>query len=305
MRLIATLILSAGLGVSAAAAQTPPPAPAEPAPPSAVVLTAPSYSRYERASEVQLRDVAAFVRVRPENRPDVAIAFLNTGPLSAPQIRIAGRKLVIDGGMRRQIRSCAALPNGGFTVTTRRHGTLRDAELPVIELRVPQNVVLAASGAVRLHMAPSVTANVALDGCGDADLERIRDSADISTSGAPDVRIYDAGDLTAAMAGAGDITLGVVRNGLTVSIAGSGDFTAARADGPVSIAIQGSGDVTIRDGRATSMSVAIAGAGDVTHNGSAESLDAAIFGAGDVHVRAVSGAVNRRVIGAGEVTIGR
>lgn len=304
MRLIASLAFAACLLTPVAgSAQTPAAPPA--APSSGVVLTAESYSRYERASEVQLRDVVGFVRVRPENRSDVAIAFLNSGPVSAPEIRISGRKLIIDGGMRRQVRSCEVREGGGFTVVTRRHGTLNAAQLPVIELRVPQNVVLAANGAVRMRVGPSVTATIAVDGCGDADIERIQEDAEISIRGTPDLRVYEAGTLSAALAGAGDVRLGVVHEGLTVSIAGSGDLDAARADGPVEIAIQGAGDVMIRDGRATTMSVAIAGAGDVTHNGSAESLDAVIFGAGDVHVARVSGEVSRRVIGAGEVTVGR
>jgi hypothetical protein len=303
MRLIASLVFAAALlGPVASSAQTPP---TPPVPPTGVVLTAPTYSRYERASEVQLRDVVGFVRVRPENRSDVAIAFLNSGPVSAPQIRIQGRKLVIDGGMRRQVRSCRVLENGGFAVVTRRHGTLTGDQLPVIELRVPQNVVVAANGAVRMRVGPSVSATIAVDGCGDADIERVQDAADLSIRGTPDVRVYEAGELTAALAGAGEVRLGVAHEGLTVSIAGSGDFDAARADGPVNIAIQGAGDVMIRDGRATTISVAIAGAGDVTHNGSAESLDAVIFGAGDVHVGSVSGEVSRSVIGAGEVTVGR
>lgn len=299
MRLITPLLFAAALLAPVASlAQTP-------APPSGVVLTAQSYSRYESASEVELRGVVGFVRVRPENRPDVAIAFLNSGPVSAPQIRLQGRKLVIDGGMRRQVRSCRVLENGGFTVVTRRHGALSGAQLPVIELRVPQNVVVAVNGAVRMRVGQSVNANIAVDGCGDADVERVQEAAELSIRGTPDLRIYEVGQLTAALAGAGEVTLGVAHEGLTVSIAGSGDFNAARADGPVNIAIQGAGDVMIRDGRATTMSVAIAGAGDVTHNGSAESLDAVIFGGGDVHVGSVSGEVSRRVIGAGEVTVGR
>jgi hypothetical protein len=301
MRLIAPLVLAAALLAPVSASAQNPPAP----PPTSVVLTAPSYSRYERASEVQLRDFVGFVRVRPENRSDVAIAFINSGPVSVPQIRISGRKLVIDGGMRRQVRSCRVLEGGGFTVVTRRQGTLSGNQLPVLELRVPQNVVIGANGAVRMRVGPSVSATIAVDGCGDADIERVQNGAELAISGSPDLRIYEAGSLTASLAGAGEVTAGVARNGLTVSIAGSGDFSAARADGPVNIAIQGAGDVSIRDGRATTMSVAIAGAGDVTHNGSAESLDAVIFGAGDVHVGHVSGAVSRRVIGAGEVTVGR
>jgi uncharacterized protein YaiE (UPF0345 family) len=306
MRLFAAAFFVANLAAGGAAfGQAPTAPPAPPAPPSGVVLQAPSYSRYEAAREVQLRDVIAFVRVRPEARGDVSVAVINHGPLAAPRVRLAGDRLVIDGGLRRQIASCDVSGAEGFTVRTRRGQTLTTAQIPIIELRVPREVVLAANGAVRLHVGPSDRAEIQLGGCGDADVERVSGAVDISLSGTPDLRLYDAGEVTAAVAGQGDVVLGVARRGLTLSIAGTGDVVASRVDGPTSIAIQGAGDVLIRDGRASAMSVAIAGAGDVTHNGSAERLDVTIFGAGDVHVREVTGEVSRRIFGGGEVTIGR
>ncbi|MGD9980380.1 MAG: DUF2807 domain-containing protein [Hyphomonadaceae bacterium] len=281
-----------------AAAQTP----AHPAPeaaPRARMLT-----RFE-ANSVQLRDVAAFVRVIPENRADVAVGFVNEGALRAPEYRVSRRRLIVDGKLRRQIRSCRVSGAEAFEVQTTRNGTLSGSELPVIELRVPQNAVVAASGAVRMHVAPAQSATIRLDGCGDADIVRVENEAEIAVNGAQDVRLYEAGSATIALAGAGDITVGAVREGLTLSVAGAGDFDGARIDGATTIVIQGAGDVEIRDGRATNLSVAIYGGGDVTHNGSAQSLDAVILGGGDVHVRRVDGNVNRRVLGGGEVTVGR
>lgn len=273
--------------------------------PAAAQSDTSAWVRYTRATEVQLRDVAGFVRVTPEDRADVAVRIANAGPLQTPELRVAGRRLVVDGKLRRQIRSCRVTGADGFQVETSRQGRLSDAELPVIELRVPRAAVISANGAVRLRMSPAETARVRLDGCGDADLERVAGEADVAVSGAPDLRLYDAGSASVAVAGAGDVTLGVVRAGLTVSIAGAGDVVAARVDGPTNIAIQGAGDVVIRDGRATTLSVAVAGAGDVTHNGVAERLDAAIVGAGDVRVRRVEGEITRRILGGGDVIVGR
>lgn len=303
MRLIAILTFAL-LASPLAAAQTPPPPLASPAAPT-FTLTAPSYSRFERATEVQLREVVAYVRVRPENRADVSYAIINTGPLPAPRLRMSGRRLIVDGGVRRQIRDCDVEGASGFSVRTQRFGTLHGAQIPTIELRVPQSAVVTASGAVRLRMAPAQTAVVRLDGCGDGDIERVAETAEISVSGSSDLRVFDVGELEAAVAGSGDLSVGVVRDGLTVSLAGSGEFVAARVDGETSVALQGTGDVLIRDGRATTLSVAIAGSGDVTHNGTAQSLDAAIFGSGDVHVRRVEGETSRSVFGSGEVIIGR
>lgn len=293
---ICVLAMAAGLAAAGpSAAQTAPEAPAS---------VAQNWLRYPDARQVQLRDVAAIVRVTPENRADVALAIINHGPLPNPEVRISGHRLIVDGDLRRRIRSCRAAGQD-FEVEVSRHGRLRADALPVIEVRVPQNVEFSANGAVRVHMAPAVSAKVRLDGCGDADLVRVENEADISVSGAPDLRLYDAGSAQVAVAGAGDVVLGVVRDGLTASIAGAGDIVAARADGPTNIAVQGAGDVTIRDGRASTLSVVITGVGDVTHNGSAQTLDAVILGAGDVRVNRVEGAVNRRVLGGGDVIVGR
>jgi hypothetical protein len=283
--------------------QTPRAAPAPAFAPTA--QRARSLTRFNNATEIQLRDIAGFVRVIPENRNDVAIGYVNTGALPAPDYRMSRRRLIVDGNLRRQIRNCRVIGGDGFEVQTTRNGVLTGAALPVIEVRVPQNANVSVSGAVRLHMAPAQVANVRLDACGDADIVRVEDEAEIAISGSQDVRLYEAGTATVSIAGSGDVTLGAVHDGLTVSVAGSGDVTAARVDGPTSIAIQGSGDVAIRDGHATSLNVVIAGGGDVAHGGTAESLDAVILGGGDVRVRHVEGEINRRVLGGGEVVVGR
>lgn len=290
------------LGAAPTSAQTPP---TPPRPVAHVTAPAAAWARYENATQVQLRDIAAYVRVTPQNRSDVAVAVTNTGPLRAPEFRMAGERLIIDGKLRRQIRSCNARGGDGFEVEISGRGRLSGAQLPTIEIRVPRDAVVVAGGAVRLQIGPSNTAQIRVDGCGDVDIERVAESAEISVSGSQDLRLYDAGTAQIAVAGAGDVVLGAIRDGLTVSIAGSGDLTAARADGPTNIAVQGSGDVTIRDGRASPLSIVIAGAGDVVHNGAVESLDAVIVGSGDVRVRRVDGAVTRRVLGSGEVVVGR
>lgn len=281
-------------------AQTPP-APVADAP----AAHARTLTRFRNATEVQLRDVAAFVRVIPENRTDVAIGWVNAGATPAPDYRVSRRRLIVDGKMRRQIRGCRVIGGNEFEVETTRLGRLSGAALPVIELRVPQNAVIAASGAVRMHVAPAQALDIRLDGCGDADIVRVEGEAEIAISGSQDVRLYEAGQASVAIAGSGDVVLGAVHNGLTLSVAGSGDVTAASVDGPTSIAIQGSGDVIIRSGHATSLSVVIAGGGDVSHGGTAENLDAVILGGGDVRVRHVEGEINRRVLGGGEVVVGR
>jgi hypothetical protein len=301
MRLVETCCFAAAaaaiLAVSPAFAQTPEAAPAPAQHPRTL-------TRFAGANEVQVREFAGYVRVIPENRTDVAVGFVRPGVFRAPEYRVSRRRLIIDGNVG-QIRSCRVNEGEAFEVTTRRQGKLSGAQLPVLELRVPQNAVVAASGALRMVVMPSLAANLRLDGCGDVDIARVENSADISVNGTQAVHLSEAGSAEVALAGAGDIDVGSVRNGLTLSIAGAGDFTAMRADGPTSIAVQGAGDVTIAGGHASSLNIVIAGGGDVTHNGSAERLDAVILGGGDVRVRHVEGEISRRVLGGGEVVVGR
>ncbi|WP_395646062.1 GIN domain-containing protein [Terricaulis sp.] len=292
----------------ALALATAPAAHAQPVPAPRVMQTPPQappprFTRYA-AIEVQVVNAVAFVRVIPENRSDIALAVINSGPLAAPQVRVARGRLIIDGQLRRRVRSCRTGADGRFDVEVTRVGRLSASQIPTYELRVPQNAVVSTAGAVRLHVLRSERARVRVEGCGDADIDAVATDADIALSGSPDLRVYEANTATISVAGAGDVTVGVVRQGLTASIAGAGDLVAARVDGPTNIAVQGAGDVTIRDGRATVLSIAIAGSGDVVHNGSAQQLDAAVFGAGDIRVRRVDGQVTRRVLGVGDVVVG-
>ncbi|HVZ99928.1 MAG TPA: DUF2807 domain-containing protein [Caulobacterales bacterium] len=305
MRPLAALmtgVLAFGLAMAApsgAVAQSHP-APAQ-APVPSVPPVPPAPWVRQPATEVQLRNLAAVVRVVPEPRDDVALSIANPGPLPAPQFRLSRRTLVIDGGLGRRAQ-CG--DRGGFSVNARGQW-VREASLPVIELRVPRDAVISSDGAVRMHIGPSQNARLALAGCGLTEVERVVADANVAlASGAMTLHLFDAGTASVQVAGAGDVMLGAVRNGLTLSLAGSGDVSVARADGEINIAVQGSGDVLIRDGRASNLSVAIAGSGDVVHQGEANHLDAAIIGSGDVHVRRVTGGVSQHVFGSGEVIIG-
>lgn len=274
------------------------------APPPPQIAAPAAQLRFPRASEVRLRDLAAIVIVRPENRTDISVAIVNPGPLRAPEARGSGRRVTIDGKLHRRIGGCRARGDR-FEATIARLGRVSASQLPTVIVRTPQNVVLSGGGAVRLRVGRADRVSVRLEGCGEADLEGVENAADISVSGDIDVLVHDAGQASVRVAGSGEVVLGVVREGLVASLAGAGDLVAARVDGPTNIAIQGAGDVTIRDGRASVLSVVIAGSGDVTHGGSAERLDAVIVGSGDVRVRRVDGEVSRRVFGSGDVSVGR
>jgi Putative auto-transporter adhesin, head GIN domain len=282
------LLAVAGLGLAFAGAVAAQP-----------TATAPAWRAYA-ADEVQLRDLAAIVRIVPEERRDIVARVTNSGSLPAPELRVSRGRLTIDGRTRRI--QCDG-EDEDFSVRIGGRGRVRAAALPHIELRVPTDLVISSEGAAQISVAPARSLRVHLVGCADGNFERVRDNADISIAGGGNVRVAEAGSAAVQVAGGGDVSLGAIRSGLDVSVAGSGDVLVARADGPTNIAIQGSGDVLIRTGRATTLTVAIAGSGDVAHLGSAERLDASVIGSGDVSVARVSGQVSRRVLGSGEILV--
>lgn len=312
MRLIIACLAAFCAAAVPAAAQVAPPAPppsvGNVAPTAPVAPVAPanlSLRRYPNTESVTLQNLAAYVRVRPEARDDIAVAVINEGPLAAPNVRASGRRLVIDGRQRGQLLTCTVRGPTGFEVRTRRQGRVGGAQLPVIEIRTPLDAHVSARGAVRMHVGAAENAEISLDGCGDVDIERVDETAQVVAAGYADLRIFDAGELIAAIAGDGSVDAGIVRDGLTVSIAGGGAFSATRVDGDANIVIQGAGRAAIEGGQAEAMTVVINGSGQFTHRGSAETLDTVIIGNGDVRVREVEGEVSRRVLGRGAVVIGR
>jgi hypothetical protein len=255
--------------------------------------------------QLVLRDLAAIVFVMPEPRADIHVTLLNPGPLPDPQVRQSGQRAIIDGGLRRNDTRCQG-DGGDFAVRVSGRGVLSERQLPTLEVRVPETVSLNADGALRLWIGPARDARVAMEACGEADMASVSGDADIAVSGGgATLRLHEVVRASVRIAGAGEIELGVVSNGLAASIAGAGEIRAARVDGPTNIAIQGAGEITIDDGRAEALSVAIAGSGDVRHDGVADTLDVVILGAGDVHVRRVEGQISRRVLGGGSITVGR
>ena len=118
-----------------------------------------------QGTELRLRDLAARIIIRPENRTDISVSITNRGPLPAPEVRGSGRRVTIDGKLRRQIESCT-VDGGEFDAVIARFGRLEQARLPVIEVRTPQTVIVNGNGAVRMHIGRAENAVIRIEGCG-------------------------------------------------------------------------------------------------------------------------------------------
>ena len=123
---------------------------------------------------------------------------------------------------------------------------------------------VAGSGNVRAGSAGS--AEVHISGSGDVALASARNGLDAAVvgsgdvvagsvngpfhariSGSGDVRVHDGAvsDMTASIAGSGDVRFGGTAKSLDAHIAGSGDVSAAHVTGPVTKHVAGSGEVHV------------------------------------------------------------
>lgn len=111
--------------------------------------------------------------------------------------------------------------------------------------------------------------------------------------------------LSAAIAGAGDITIDSVRdNDLDLGIAGAGDIRVGTLSvGMLSVNIAGAGSMAL-SGTAQSANISVAGAGDVDAAGLVASrAEVSTMGAGDVSLT-VNGPANLSTMGVGDISIG-
>lgn len=264
------------------------------------------------ARRVELKDAVARVVVIVEDRSDVSIEVEpGRAALPALQLRREGNKVVLDGGLRRDIRNCrsgpayARQPGEGASVEVRNRGRIDMNDASLVVIRAPRDVQVDGGGAVFGSVGPgarSLELNAA--GCGDWTVANVGGRMQLQIGGSGTVRAGTSSRLDVKIGGSGDVVAGATGD-LEANIDGSGSIVVARAEGDADLAIGGSGDITVRGGRARNLSVAIAGSGDIDFRGEADQVDAAIVGSGDVRVSRVRGEVSRAVMGSGSVIIGR
>lgn len=271
---------------------------------SLAALAASAAATGAQAASVEIRDAVARVVISPESRADVAVEVLTRNGRLPLEVRQAGDRVVIDGGLSRRIINCTS--RGGRTrVQVRGVGEVAYADMPQVLIRTPRQVEVSADGAVFGEVGRAASVDLSNAGCGDWLLANVAGRLSVRQVGSGDTRAGAAGEADLQVAGSGDIVTRAIEGRLGVKVAGSGDVLVERVTGPMAVQVAGSGDVKVLSGRASAMDVTIAGSGDVDFGGDAASLSAKIMGSGDVRARAVRGAVTKTVMGSGEVIVGR
>lgn len=284
---------------------------------SAIALAAAASPALARDPEVEIRSAVARVAVIIEDRSDVAVE-VEQGASRLPPIRVTrtGDDIRVDGGLRRNrtfgndgIRNChtgndSGLPGQGAWVEVRDLGRVNLSDAPLIVIRAPRDVNVAASGAIFGSVGRGARSlDLGHAGCGRWDVANVDGKVSLEIGGSGDIRTGTSGALEISIAGSGSVMAGATRNA-EVNIGGSGDVIVSRVDGPIEVNIGGSGDVDVRGGNSPNVEVNIAGSGDVNFRGVARDVDVSIAGGGDVRIARATGSVSRAIMGGGEVHIG-
>ncbi|HXQ10940.1 MAG TPA: DUF2807 domain-containing protein [Caulobacteraceae bacterium] len=260
------------------------------------------------AQSIEFRNVSARVVIIPEQRSDVQVIVLKTNPRLPLRIsKSFGDRTIVNGGdWFGLFWGAHADCSGGDAPWTDvpSVGRVAYADLPQITVRVPEDAVVEAGGAIYGSVGRSQSLHLRIAGCGAWTVANVAGGLDVVAAGSGRLHTGSAGRMSLSIAGASDATTTEVQDGLEVSIAGAGDVHVGQASGPVEVNMAGGGSVRIDGGRATSVGVNIMGSGDVDYGGVADTLQANIAGSGDIHAAKVLGAVSRSIAGAGSVEVG-
>lgn len=252
---------------------------------------------------VELRGLAARVKVVPEARSDVQVALLHATARLPVQIRRLGDHVYVTGDVSRRIHGCRNAA-GARSVLIWGRGAVGYDDLPLILIRTPPAVRVQAGDAVFGDIGHAASVDLTNKGCGDWTIGDVTGLLRLNQAGSGESRAGSAGSAHLSAAGSGGITAGAIAAGLDALSSGSGDITIASVHGDVDARVAGPGNITLTSGSVTTMSASIAGSGAVTLHGVAGSLRASIAGSGDIRVGRVTGTVSKQVFGSGVVKVG-
>jgi hypothetical protein len=252
------------------------------------------------ATQVELKNMAARVVVIAEDRADVALTVsYGTAKLPVIMVHTSGDKYIADGKLKR--RSMACQHDGAVRISG--VGTVAQADLPVVHIRVPKNASVSAGGATFGTINETQNLDLAIGGCGNWTVANVAGRAELAVGGSGTINAGSAKSFEVAIGGSGDVH-GQNAQGLEASIGGHGNVVFEKVDGPVEASIGGSGNVEIKSGMTPKLEVAIGGSGNVRHGGEVKDVEVSIAGSGDVYIKKVTGAVEKSVFGSGKIHIG-
>jgi hypothetical protein len=255
------------------------------------------------AASVEVRDAVVRVTVVPEARNDIQVQVLNPNDRLPISVRTEGARTIVDGGLRRRIRSCNGGRDGRGHVRVSGVGKVGWDEAPHLVIHTPRAVVLSANGAVRGEIGRSGGIDLDNSGCSHWTIADVAGDVSIEESGAGSIRMGSADRLKVSLSGASNIHATTLRQGMDAELSGAGGVNIDQFSGVLTAEVSGFGRVKVAAGRASMVRADVSGVGGVDFGGSTDGLDASISGVGNVRVKTVTGSVRKSVSGLGHVTV--
>ena len=250
-------------------------------------------------AELELKHLAAFVTVIPEDRADYLIEIDNPGGVPMPTVSEDGGRVVLDGRLRGRIASCA--DDGGARL--RGYDDVTAEQLTRITIRAPRTLDIDRGGAGRTEIGATEALDLDFAGCGAAVVGDVAGAFNLEAAGAGNVQVGSVRRLEADVAGAGDVTVAAVAEAADIDQAGAGTFTINTLTGSLDLSAAGAGDLIVSGGAVTVADLDLAGAGNVRIAGPVERLKVSIVGVADVDVEGVVGDLDAEIAGPGAVTV--
>ncbi|NHK28756.1 DUF4097 domain-containing protein [Parvularcula flava] len=226
--------------------------------------------------EVELENINAVVRVMPQDRQDVSIDF-HKGP--KPEFEVIGGKLVVDGGIEDS--------NGWGWNNDWCSRRDRKNERTVMTIRVPRQLDIAFDGAVDAAVGPSDGGDVAMFGCGHADVAPVNGDLNAKAGNSTSLRIVSiAGNASLHSMNSSDLKVdGPIGGDLSAKVMNSSDMELTSV----------AGNATIEDFNSADLELTTIG-GDLTVK---------VYNSADLEIDAVAGSVIARIMNSGDLDLDR
>jgi len=143
--------------------------------------------------------------------------------------------------------------------------------------------IIVDGGFVEAVIGDVVNANIGVNGAGDISVGAVRENLVARIGGSGDFEARSARTANLKIGGSGDLAIGNIAGGASMKIGGSGDIRADDVGGAVSASVAGSGDISIGD-IAAGAEFAIAGSGDISADSVHGETSARISGSGDIEI---------------------
>ena len=289
-----------------------PPPPMEAPPASNISGKAVQVEERFSVRQIDIENAMAIISIVPEKRDDYEVSISGS---FKPNVRIKGRRLVIDGGLPKNRRSCR---------DTKKKDIQKKQQGLVIKIRSPMNADIDADGIIFADVGKTSNADLSFGGCGKTMIAETRGNLDLSVhsvmdarfgqvDGALDISVHGSshavgdkvlGPLDLSVHGSSDLMLGDVGGPADISVHGRSSAELGRIGGPLDISLHGSSDIKIGEVNSAT-DASLHGSSELVASTLRNGLEASLHGSSDIRVdKTLAKFVGISATGASRVRLG-